>query len=893
MQRLTRFLGGLWALLSRSRVGRDLDDELRQYLDDTTEAHIAAGMSPGEARRAARLQVGNLEAAKDRVRDVGWERMAESVWQDVRYAFRMMRKAPGFTVAVVLTLGLGIGGTTAVFSVVDALFLRAPGGVADAASVRRVFVRRDQGDMRTPDGTAGMWFDARDVRDGSRAFGGIAAYKMPQVASLGQGASATSARVSVVSGEFLAVLGVRPALGRLLLPADDGAPGSSSVVVIGHGIWLDRFGGTEDVLGRTLLINNYPLQIVGVTERGFTGIDADPADVWLSAAMAAHAGLESDENWRTALTMSSTTRHIARLRSTTDADRAATEASAAIAHATDPDSGLDPTPEVVLPALTLAVLPGSAWAVDLSLWLLIAAGLVLVISCANVVNLIVARGVARRRELAMRLSLGAGGWRIARQQLTESAVLAALGGIAGAAMASAGMALLGQLSLPTPAGGLDVRLFTFAMALGLLTAGAFGVLPALRAVRIDPVSVLKNTQASGSSGGHRIRFMLVAVQVSLSFALLVGAALFVRSLGQISAIQGGADLDRLLTVDVNLSGEDADDSSRPYERFFARARARLDAMPGVERAAVVGTAPFEWARSVFWRMRGDDEYQRGYLNVAGPGYFETAGTSLLRGRGVLASDTSGTQVIGVVNEAMARQLAADGEVLGLCVPFVIRSRDGGCYRIVGVVASQRHDYLDPEAVPMVYIADAQAPPALSRDSWMLLVRTDGDAADHRVAVQSALQGLRSDLPHVRVAPLAERLQGQLRPFRLGAMLFTLFGVLALVLSGVGLHGVLGYVVAERAAEVGIRRALGSPGPAVMRLVLRQALVPVSIGLAIGLGLALVAGQVLASRLFGIGPHDVQSFAGAAVFLAVVAAVATVTPVWRAVRIDPMIALRQD
>jgi predicted permease len=389
--------------------------------------------------------------------------------------------------------------------------------------------------------------------------------------------------------------------------------------------------------------------------------------------------------------------------------------------------------------------------------------------------------------------------------------------------------------------------------------------------------------------------MLVALQVSLSFALLVGAALFVRSLGQISAIRGGADLDRLLTAEVNLAAEDTGDQSRPYEVFFERALDRLDAMPGIEGAAVVYIPPFAgWARSVSWRMPGEDEPQRGYLNIAGPGYFETAGTRLMRGRGIQASDNADTEAIGVVNEAMARRLAGDGEVLGMCVPYVVsRFSDIDCYRIVGVVESQRLDYLDPGLAPIVFTAAAQAPPVLPRDAWMLLVRSDGDAADHRVAVQSALQGLRADLPHVRVAPLAESLRAQLRPFRLGAMLFTFFGVLALTLSAVGLHGVLGYFVAERTAEVGIRRALGSPSRAVMRLVVRQGMAPVAIGMAIGLGFALVGGRVLASRLFGIGPHDLLSFAGAAVFLSIVAAVATVIPVWRAVRIDPLIALRQD
>jgi len=894
MTRLRRVLAGLRAILWKSRSERDLDDELAQYMEAAHEAQVAAGLTGDEASRAARLAVGNIDAAKETIRDVGWESRVESVWRDVRHALRLMRKVPGFSAAVVVTLGLGIGGTTAVFSVVDALFWRAPDGVSEPALVRRVFVKRDAGGMQSPDGTGGLWPDSKIVRDGGRAFAGIAAFVMPQDVSLGRGESATSASASVVSADFFEVIGSQPALGRYFVAADDEVPGASPSVVIGYSMWQSRFGGSANVLGQSLLVNNHSLQIIGVATRGFRGIDADVVDLWLPSGMARSVGLESSETWRTASRMSGMTRHVARLWPVAEADRATAEASAALAHAAEGDPGLDPTPEVVLYPIVLSALPGPSWVVDLSLWLLIAAGLVLVISCANVANLLLARGVTRRRELAMRLSLGAGAGRIARQQLTESLVLGLFGGGAGLAIAWLGIAAMQQFPLPPTAGQLDGRLLAFSLVLSLVTICAFGVLPALRSIRIDPVKELKGASSPGAPKGQRTRLTLVTVQVALSFALLVGAGLFVRSAGQVSSVQGGADLHRLLTVEVNLSGSHGQES--PYNEFFQLASSRLSTLPGVESAALIHTPPFSrWGFSALWRLPEHNEYQvGGTVNVTGAGYFETAGTRLLQGRTIQASDGPGGEPIAVVNEAMAELLADDGNALGLCVAIrALYLARMPCVHVVGIVESQRNDYLNPTPAPIVFLPEPQVPAVFPRSEMMLIVRTNGEATTRRGSVQAALQALRDDLPYVAVEPLAKRLEDQLRPMHLGAMLFSLFGVLALLLSAVGLAGVLGYFVAERTSEVGIRRALGAPASSVVRLVLRQGSVPVGVGLAIGLGLAVIGARILESRLFGIGPHDPVAFVSAAVFLLLLAALATTLPIIRALRIDPMVALRQD
>jgi predicted permease len=880
----------------RRHALKQLDEDIRDHIERETEQNVERGMSPEAARRQALLTFGNPVLAKEDTRAVWAWLWLEQLVRDAQYALRTMRRSPGFAAAAVLTLGVGIGGTTAVFSVVDVLFLRAPEGVTEPDQVRRMFVGRNAGAMQSPTGTGGMWPDSATVKVGSHAFASVAAYQRPRLVDLGRGESAARVRASVVSGDFFGVLRVRPERGRLLGADDDGGPGALPVAVVSHAFWQNRLGGTDDALGKAVLVNGRPIQVVGVTQRGFQGIDADAVDVWVPASVAVYGGLQAEESWRSGDSIDAQTRHIARLHSRDDEGRAASEASAALARAADGNAALDPTPEVLLRPMVLAAVPGRAWAVDLSLWLLIAAGLVLVISCANVAHLLLVRGVTRQREIAMRLSLGASGWRVARQQLTESAVLALLGGMTGLVAAYLGMALLKQFPLPTAAGHLDGRVLAFSLVLSLFTALAFGVLPALRSIQIDPVRVLKGAHASGAPTSNRTRLALVVLQVSLSFALLVGAALFVRSLGQVFAIRGGVDLNRLLTVQVNFSGETAA-RSKMYDDFFEQALSRLSAVPGVERAAIVNTPPFEgWGWSVFWRRPGEEKFAKTitYLNLVGPGYFETAGTRLIRGREIQPSDRFGTEPVAVINDAMARLLTDDGNVLGLCVPIMApRIAKVPCVQVVGVVESQRNSYLSPEAVPMIFRAFAQVPEGIPFNAPMLLVRTPGNSGTHALAVRAALQGLRPDLPYVSVAPLAERLRPALQPVQLGATLFSLFGLLAVFLSAVGLHAVLGYFVAERTAEVGIRRALGAPATAVVWLVVRQSLVPVVLGLAIGLGAALVGGRGLRAQLFGIGPHDATSILGAALCLIVIAAVATLLPVWRAIRIDPLLALRLD
>jgi len=887
----SRVIGGFRSLFQKNRAEQDLDDELREYLETAAEQKVSSGMSRDAAVRAARVEIGSVEAEKDRVRDVGWESAVESVWQDVRFACRMLRKQPAFTAAAVATLALGVGGTTAIFSVVDALFLRAPDGVSQSVSLRKLYIKRDAGHMMTPGGGPGSWIDYIAMRDSGPALAGIGAYLPPELVDVGRGTEAEHVRASVVSHDFLHVLGIRPAVGRLFVADDDGVPGAHPVVVVSHAMWQSRLGGTAGVIGQTMLVNGVLLEIVGVTQKSFTGIARDGVDLWLPSSTAGSLGLEStDGDWRKGIFLYA--RYVARLAPGAEDSTAEGQAAEALrlraAH-----EELDPTPEVVMSPIRLETGPGGTSVGNLWVWLALAAALVLIIACANVANLLLARAITRRRELAVRLSLGAGAWRVARQHLTESAVLASLGGVAGVVLAYWAVGLMREFAIPPSAGRIDEQLLVFALGVSLLTGLVFGILPAIRAVRIDPVQALKESRAVGALTRSHTRRALVVLQISLSVALLVGAGLFVRSLRHVNAIRSGVDINHALVARVDLRRAHYTPEAR--EAFYENALSRLSNLPGVERAAVVHLEPFHGGTPVaLWAMPGETTLQQrpGILTLAGPDYFEAAGIRLLRGRTFEPTDRQGGEPVAVADDAMARLITAAGNVVGLCVPFNRQVSRGGCTRIVGVVETQRRFYLDDRPHPSVFLVRAQSPNAVPFGVPSLIVRTRNPARD-AAAVRAVLQSARNDTPFVSVRPLAESIRPEVMPIRLRATLFSLFGALALVLAAVGLYGVLGYFVTERAPEIGIRRSLGAPVSSVVTLVMRQGMVPVGVGLVLGLAAAFAGTRYLASLLFRVEARDSVSFVGAAAFLMCVVVLATLLPAWRAARIDPMTALRQD
>jgi len=897
-----RLLRGIRSLIRKDQVEADLDGELQEYLQASADEHMRRGMSREDAWRTAAVEMGSPEAVKDYTRDAGWESRLESAWRDVTYAIRSFRRTPGFTFAVVATLALGIGGTTAIFSVVDALFLRAPDGVRDAGAVRKIFIKRDTGQITTGSGGPGSWVDYATLRDHVPAFAGVAAERGAGLADLGRGASAEQVRANIVSHEYLDVLGVRPALGRFFRPDEDGPQGATPVAVISYGMWQSRYGGAADVIGRSFLLDGTPLDIIGVTERGFIGVSSDAVDVWVPSSVPRDDFLVG-RDWRTSYG-SAFAHYIGRLAPGATDAMAIAQAAAPLrdeaeAHVGDdptPHIGMDPTPEIMTSAVTLAAGPGVNKAGDLSLWLWLVSALMLVVACANVANLLMARGMSRRRELAVRVAIGAGRWRVVRQQLAESILLAITGGLSGVLFARLTLLLMRDFPVPPSAGRIDGRLLAFATVVSVASGIIFGILPALHALRSDPVEELKSSRMIAGPSRHWTRGALVALQLAVSLVLLVGAALFLRSVRHVTAIHAGAEVDRSLLARVELKR--ATDMPLEQREFFDLALSRLAQLPDVERAAIVHFEPFNGSATITgWRVAGRHgkdgrELQGSMPNAVGPGYFRVAGTRVLRGREFGTADATGDPVA-IVNDVTARMMADDGTVVGMCVPFGRQLRAGGCTRIVGVVESQRHRFLEEDRPAAVFFSWPQAPDFVPFGTPALLIRTKGNPSASIPAVRNALQGLRPDLPYVSVKPLEENIRRDVMPFRLGATLFTMFAILALVVSGIGLYGVLGYFVTERTAEIGVRRSLGASVWAVITMIGRQSVAPVAIGLIGGLAVAFGGSRYLESMLFGVQPRDLVSFAAATVFLVLTAFVATVLPARRAARVDPMVALRHE
>lgn len=888
----------LRVLLRKDDVERELDEELRYHIDMETEKNIRSGMSPDEARRAALLAFGGVERYKEEVREARWVRLFEDAGADFRFAARTLRRRPAFAVAVVLTLAIGIGGTTAVFSIVDGLFMRPPAGVDAPQDVVRLFVVRNEGAIQTPDGGPGSYVDFEVLRNGPRGLEAVAGLLYAQEMDLGRGADAERLRGRAVTSNYFPLLGVRPHIGRLFYEQEDDVEGAHPVAVVSHAFWNTRLARDPRVLGRAIELNGKPLQIVGVAEKGFTGIDSDPVDVWVPMAMAAPLGLvgfTGDSGWRQVAGMT-VVRIVARLGAEADREAVVRDASAALRHAAESHPQLDPSPDAILAPLIPARGPHRAQSASLALWLGAVAGIVLAIAFANVVSLLVTRSTARRRELAVRVSLGAGRGRLTRQQLVEALLLTLIGGAAGILIAFLGTGVARQFPLPPGVGTVDLRVLVFALGVSLIAGLLLGLIASARSGWVDPMRGLRESRIQTPPSRRRLQRGLVAVQVALALTLLVGAGLFLGSLRKVYEIDPGVDVERLIAVSVDLSKVGYGSPER--EAFYAEARRRLEALPGVERTAMIHFQPFGGsAMGIAYEIPGGHEStyagEGPYVNLAGAGYFETAGTRILAGRAFREADGPGSEPIAVVNEAMARILAPAGEVVGLCVPLSGQIQSGGCTRIIGVVETERHRYLDDKPVPMVFLSRDRNPDAIPWGDKVLLVRTNHGAPAEPSVIRSAMQSLRSDLPYVAVQPVSERLRDEILPFRLGATLFTLFGVLGLTLAAVGLYGVLSYFVAERTPEIGVRKSLGASASAVVRLVVWQGFLPVGVGLIVGIALALAGAPLLSSLLFGVDSRDPLLFGGIAVFLVAIAMLSTVVPARRAARVDPMIALRAD
>ncbi len=808
---------------------------------------------------------------------------------DLRYALRLASLSPVFTGAAVLTLALGIGATTAIYALADATLLR-PLPVRDVDSLY---------------GTrwSASYPAFRDYLARTDTFDGVVAFSGRDTFSLQRGNSTALAAGAFVSGNYFDVLGIGPQLGRILLPSDDGAHGGALVAVLSDGYWRTQCHADPAIIGTTLRVNGRAALVVGVAARGFRGVtlQADPA-FWMP--LSSFREIETAPFFRRVDPLKSRglvwLRLVMRLKPGVTPEQAGAVIAATYKanHAADPEAARDADEAAQLHPLK-ATAVGFSTQRDLSRFLLLLGGVVgftLLIACANLANMLLVRATARRREIAVRLALGARRGRLVRQMLTENLLLALAGGAAGLFVARWMIALLARFQLPgeIPIEGLRLglgwRSLTVALAASLGTAVLFGLVPALRASALGIVGALRDQ--SRATSRHRLRGALITAQVALSLVLLAGGALFVRGLERALRTELGFRTEGVATASVDL-GLARYEAARARQ-FYDSALDRLYALPSVRAAAWASHVPMRGV--MMWTIEVDgftpSKGRSVHADVAYVygRYFPALGIPVLEGRALDARDREGAPLAAVVNRAMAAKFWAGRAALGGRFRF---DEKDPWVDVVGIVGDVRGRAIDEEVMPTMYLPFLQHQEDTLLNAATLIVRTDPEAGGMRSALVSAVRGVDGNLPVDRVMTLDDHVRAQVLPQRMGVRLFTFFGLLALVIAAVGIYGVASAAVLERTRELGIRMALGARAQQVVALVQRQTLAPVGAGIVLGLLLAVWTAKLVGALLYGLDPDDPMAFTAVALALAAVALLAAWVPARRAARVDPAITLRSE
>ena len=883
LRRLTR------ALLRRDAVERELDDELVLHLDLETERHRRAGMSLEDARRAALLTFGGVDRVKEEVRDSGGVRFLETLLQDVRYGLRSLRRNPGFSAVVVITLGLGIGANTAVFSVVRGVLLR-PLPYARGEEV----VALHQSAPRA--GVEDIGFSVKEVQDYrelSHTLEDVVEYHSMSFTLLG-GMEPERVRTGVVSARFFDLLGVKPLLGRTFRDGED-ALGAEPVLVLSHAYWQQKLGGDPKVVGRTFEMNDRVHTVVGVLPPlpGYP----DDNDVYMPASACPFRSAPSTMEKREARMLAA----FARLKPGVSLAQAQADLAAIVvrlreqypnAYPKDADSRTVASPvheEMVRQARpTFLVLLGTV-------------ALVLLIACANVANLSLARLSDRSRELAVRAALGAGRRRLLRQLLTESTILALAGGAFGLLLAAFTLeALTGFAARFTPRAGevrIDGGVLLFSLPVTVLTGLLVGTLPGLPAFERLSRTLAGEGRMTAGRSRQRLRSALVVSQLALSFMLLIGAALMLRSFAKLQQVDAGFRTENVLTMrlDLNWSKYTTTESRTDPQRVLKMIEPlweRLRAMPGVVTTGTAWTFPLNstWRNDGTFLVEGRDNdgqpLPRGEFLGASPDYFDAIGVPLLRGRAFDAHDRDEADGVALVSKGLARRNWSDDDPVGRRISL---DRGKTWRTVVEVVGDVRQTGLDREPKDSVYLPFLQFPGF----SFTLFVRTLNDPRTMAEQVRREVRSLDPEAAVSNVRTLEEIRHDALSSPRLTTVLLGLFAALALAISAAGLAGVIAYAVSQRTREIGIRMALGAEPGRVLTMLVGQGMGSVAIGLGLGLLGALGLSRLISGLLFGVEPTDPLCFAGSAAVLLLVALAACFLPARRATVIDPMLALRAE
>ena len=896
----------VFRLAGLRRVLADVDAELAFHFEMTMRELMNHGHSEEHARREAARRFGDVDATRarltriDRQHDRQLRRADwwEGVGQDVRFAARALRRSPGLTAGIVLTLALGIGANAAMFGIVDRLLLRGPDHVVASEQLRRVYFTTP-GPTKIDETTSYVGYVTYTLmRDHTRAFERVAGYTRPYPSVVGRGSDAHRLAGSSVTWDFFPLTGVRPVIGRFFTADEDRPSSAVKVVVIGEGTWQQYFGADTGVLGKSLTIDGSPFTVIGVAPAGFSGVELEPVDFWIPMSV---VGPTRSSDWATTFSMQ-WLQVVARVRPGVDEAQAGKEATLAYRRAYTGQEKLDSAARLTLSSIAFTARGREASEARVSRWLVSVAIVVLLVACANVTNLLLSRALRRRREIGVRVALGAGRGRLARLLLMEALLLAAAGGAVAVIVAHAGGSLMRLALLPnvvwstSPVSG---RVLLFTGLVALLVGVVIGVVPAMQTNTRSVVGALR----SGGRGGaprSRLRQALTILQAALCVMLLVGAGLFVRSLSRVRAVDLGVQPDRLIEVSVQFPSRRALDSARRAEsvarerRFYDDALDRVRSLPGVSRASVGVGSPFNSAFSIQLRASGHDSIPKlagggPYISAVSLDHFATLGTRFVQGRPFTAADVQGSELVTIVNETMARTLWPGVSPIGQCL-FLGDWKN--CGRVVGVVQDVQRFTLREEPAMQYYIPLGHEG-TLGFGGRVLFVRAAGDPARLTETVRRALLPLSPEALDVSAKVMQDDLDPQIRPWRMGATMFGVFGLLALAMAAIGLFSVIAYSVSQRRQELGIRVALGAERGSIVRMILSQGVTLTAIGLTIGLLLSLWASRFVSELLFDTSPHDPAVFVVVVATLLATAVIASVVPAARAARVDPMEALRAE
>jgi predicted permease len=882
MRRMRAWIIRFGGLFHQHARDHELDQELQSHLALHIDDGVRSGLGYDEARRQAVLKLGGIEATKERYRDRRGVPLLDQLARDLRYAVRALRHRPGFALAAILVLALGIGANTAIFSVVHAVLL-APLPYRDPG--RLVFVWHTPPQSGFPGLSRFAVSPANyfDWRAQSRSFERMAIIRFRALNLTGTDRP-EALRGAAVSADFFPVLGVQPIVGRTFLPEED-RPGARHVVILSEGLWTRRFGGDRGIVGRTVSLDGQPFTVVGVM--GSAVRMPDWAQLWTPLAWTEkERAVRSNHNAMV----------IARLAPSITLAQAQAEMDT-ISRRLEDQYPQDNT------GWGAVVQPMHAGIVeDIRTPLLVLLGavaFVLLIACANVANLVLARTVTRRKEIGVRLALGASGGRVLRQVLCETTLLGIAGGLAGLLLARAGVdlivAFLGDALPEGTSIGLDVPVLLFTLALSVATGMLAGLGAGWRLTRTNVSDALKqglgHTDSDG--GGRRTRSVLVVSEVALSLVLLIGAGLMIRSLWRLSQVDPGFDARNVLTVRLPIPEQKYDAPERQI-RFYADILERVRQVPAVRSAGVSSVLPMNgdgnnWPIAVEGRPAPTPAEQPQVQTIIGsPGVLRALGVPVLRGRGIAETDVSGSPRVVLVSQAMARHFWPNEDAVGQRITTIFRP--GISLEVVGVVKDMKLDGLDVgRPVEAMYMPFAQDP----MPDMALVIRTAAAPADLVPTVTAAVHAVDRDQPLVDVRTMEEIMSRSMTGRRFTMLLLATFAALALVLAAVGIYSVLSYTVRQRVREIGIRLALGARSSEVVRLVVLNGLRPTIAGIALGLIGAAVLSRALSSSIYEISDTDPVTFGGVALILLTVGFCASLIPAWRATRIDPMRTLREE